>query len=168
MIGFDSFIPVFDMIEDAKYCPNSLSLKLKRSGTSYGAGSPHYVIEPSLWTAHETKNTVREDLGLVMLDSIKTSIVFANSVRLLSFQLQHLRKSFLQKIPCIWMLQNHVKSMNVGLAPHLATSKLKILRGLCQGSRGSIHDPQLFQNWFSSPVNPIHQGICIFIISLCK
>jgi len=90
-------------------------------------------------------------------------VVFANSVRLLSFQLQHLR-IFLQKIPSIWMqregptVQESCKiNMNVGLAPHLATSKLKILRGLCQGSRGSIHDPQLFQIWVSSTVNPIHQ-----------
>lgn len=82
----------------------------------------------------------------------------------------------LQKIPSIWMqregptVQESCKiNMNVGLAPHLATSKLKILRGLCQGSWGWTHDLQLFQNWFSSTVNPIHQKASISSwSSLCK
>lgn len=145
--------------------PNSLSLQLlKRNGTSYGgAGSPHqHIIEPSLWTAHKTKNTVREDLGLVMLDSIKTSCIREFSEA--SFLSAATSSHFFAKNTSIWMqregptVQESCKiNMNVGLAPHLATSKLKILRGLCQGSRGSIHDPQLFQIWVSSTVNPIHQ-----------
>lgn len=180
MIGFDSFIPVFDMIEDAKHCPNSLSLKLlKRNGTSYG-----YMVVRDLHTnislsqVSELLTRPRTQSERIWAWSCWTpskQVVFANSVRRLSFQLQHLRIFFCKKYLLFeckekdLLCKNRVKSMNVGLAPHLATSKLKILRGLCQGSRGSIHDPSAVPKvMFFNCESDTSKGICIFISSLCK